>query len=89
MDGRIVAIGSLEDVLAATVGNSSKAVPGSYDVSVQQLAQGQVLNSEAVKTATTAIGTGVDAARRAWPTAPFTSTFPTRMNWWKRLLQIK
>lgn len=52
---------SAKDVLTATVGNSSKAVPGSYDVSVQQLAQGQVLNSEAVKTATTAIGTGASA----------------------------
>lgn len=50
---------STKGVLGATVGSAGK--PGSYAVDVKQLAQGQVLNSDKVKSADGKIGTGSKA----------------------------
>ncbi|SFV16916.1 flagellar filament capping protein FliD [Pseudoduganella namucuonensis] len=50
---------SAQSVLTAAAGGGAK--PGSYAVEVKQLAQGQVLDSDALKTATGKIGTGATA----------------------------
>jgi len=53
------ATSSAKDVLSATT--TDKAVSGSYELNVKQLAQGQTLLSGAQKSSSTAIGTGAPA----------------------------